>query len=147
MENINSLLFSQPSSWVQSNVISVWIVELHQFKMAGKRFLKCDDSLVKAEKSACRKTYKEKGSESFTIFLFIQDGSIVEGVTRVYVPWFFVSSQQRFGVMDIKPPQRVTALGSWTDLIIGLRSRTDHVIALRQISITVQCYSSILFRR
>ena len=23
-------------------------------------------------------------------------------VTRVYVPWFFVSSQQRFGVMDIK---------------------------------------------
>ena len=115
--------------------------------MAGKRFLKCDDSLVKAEKSACRKTYKEKGSESFTIFLFIQDGSIVEGVTRVYVPWFFVSSQQRFGVMDIKPPQRVTALGSWTDFIIGLRSRTDHVIALRQISITVQCYSSILFRR
>ena len=23
-------------------------------------------------------------------------------VTRVYVPWFFVSSQQRFGAMDIK---------------------------------------------
>ena len=23
-------------------------------------------------------------------------------VMRVYVPWFFVSSQQRFGVMDIK---------------------------------------------
>ena len=73
--------------------------------MAGKRFLKCDDSLVKAEKSACRKTYKEKESESFTVFLVIQDGYIVEGVTRVYVPWFFVSSQQRFGVTDIKPPQ------------------------------------------
>ena len=68
-------------------------------------------------------------------------------VTRVYVPWFFVSSQQRFGVMDIKPPQRVTALGSWTDLIIGLRSRMDRVIALRQISVAAQCYSSILFRR
>ena len=115
--------------------------------MAGKRFLKCDDSLVKAEKSACRKTYREKESESFTIFLVIQDGYIVEGVTRVYVPRFFVSSQQRFGATDIKPPQSVTALGSWTDLIIGLRSRMDHVIALRQISVTVQCYSSILFRR
>ena len=23
-------------------------------------------------------------------------------VTRVYVPWFFVSSQQRFGARDIK---------------------------------------------
>ena len=25
-------------------------------------------------------------------------------VTRVYVPWFFVSSQQRFGVKDMKAP-------------------------------------------
>ena len=25
-------------------------------------------------------------------------------VTRVYVPWFFVSSQQRFGVTDFKAP-------------------------------------------
>ena len=97
--------------------------------MAGKRFLKCDDSLVKAEKSACRKTYKEKGSESFTIFLFIQDGSIVEGVTRVYVPWFFVSSQQRFGATDIKALD-VTALGSWT----------NRVIAFKQISVTALFY-------
>ena len=56
---------------MQSNIISVWIVELHQFKMAGKRFLKCDDSLVKAEKFAGRR--KEKESESFIIFLVIQD--------------------------------------------------------------------------
>ena len=48
---------------------------------------------------------------------------------------------------DIKPPRRVTALGSWIDRVIALRSRKDHVIALRQISVTAQCYSSILFRR
>ena len=59
----------------------------------------------------------------------------------------FVSSQQRFGVTDIKAPQHVTALGSWTNRVIALRSRMDHVIALRQISVTAQCYSSILFRR
>ena len=41
----------------------------------------------------------------------------------------------------------VTDLGPWTDRVITLRSRTDHVIALRQISVTAQCYSSILFRR
>ena len=58
-----------------------------------------------------------------------------------------VSSQQRFGVTDIKAPSRVTGLGSRTDRVIALRSRTDHVIALRQISVTAQCYSSILFRR
>ena len=48
---------------------------------------------------------------------------------QVYVPWFFVLSQQRFGVMDIKAlgvSQHVTALGSWT----------NRVIALRQISVT-----------
>ena len=42
---------------------------------------------------------------------------------------------------------RVTAIGSWTDCVIALRSRMDHVIALRQISVTAQCYSSILFKR
>ena len=36
---------------------------------------------------------------------------------------------------------------SWTDRVIVLRSRTDRVIALRQVSVTAQCYSSILFRR
>ena len=68
-------------------------------------------------------------------------------VMRVYVPRFFVSSQQRFGVKDIKAPRRVTALRSWIDRVIALRSQMDHVITLRQIRVTAQCYSSILFRR
>ena len=37
-------------------------------------------------------------------------------VTRVYAPRFFVSSQQKFGEMDIKAPWRVTALGGQTVL-------------------------------
>ena len=48
-------------------------------------------------------------------------------VTRVYVPRFFVSSQQRFGAMDIK------ALGA-------LRSWTNRATALRQISVTALFY-------
>ena len=39
----------------------------------------------------------------------------------------------------LKPPQHVTALGSWIDHVIALRSRKDRVIALRQISATAQC--------
>ena len=58
-----------------------------------------------------------------------------------------VSSQQRFGVTDVKAPSACPALRSWIDSVIALRSRMDHVIALRQISVTAQCYSSILFRR
>ena len=42
----------------------------------------------------------------------------------------FVSSQQRLAVTDIKPPRRVTALGSWTDCVIALRSRMDRMIVL-----------------
>ena len=30
------------------------------------------------------------------------EGMVVPSVTRVYIPWFFVSSQQRFGATDIK---------------------------------------------
>ena len=37
-------------------------------------------------------------------------------VTRVYAPRFFVSSQQKLGVMDIKAPWWVTALGGQTEL-------------------------------
>ena len=37
-------------------------------------------------------------------------------VTQVYAPRFFVLSQQRFGVTDIKAPQWVTALGGQTVL-------------------------------
>ena len=47
----------------------------------------------------------------------------------------------------LKPPRRVTALRSWIDRVIALRSQMDRGIALRQISVTAQCYSSILFRR
>ena len=51
-------------------------------------------------------------------------------VRRVYAPQFFVSSQQRFGAMDIKALGGVTALGSWTSCVIGLR----------QISVTALFY-------
>ena len=40
----------------------------------------------------------------------------------------------------LKPPQHVTAFGSWTDRVIALRSQTDHVIALKQISVTALFY-------
>ena len=52
-------------------------------------------------------------------------------VTRVYVPRFFVSSQQRFGATDIK------ALGA--SQLSGL-GQTVCVIALRQISVTALFY-------
>ena len=35
---------------------------------------------------------------------------------RVHAPQFFVSSQQKLGVTDIKAPWRVTALGGQTVL-------------------------------
>ena len=41
---------------------------------------------------------------------------LVLHVTRVYAPRFFVSSQQKFGVTDIKAPWRVTALRGQTVL-------------------------------
>ena len=68
-------------------------------------------------------------------------------VTRVYVPRFFVSSQQRFGEMDIKAPLACHSSQALDRHVVALRSQMDHVIALRQISVTAQCYSSILFRR
>ena len=40
----------------------------------------------------------------------------------------------------LKPPQHVTAFGSWTDRVIALRSQMDHVIALKQISVTALFY-------
>ena len=50
-------------------------------------------------------------------------------VTRVYVPRFFVSSQQRFGATDVKAPGCHSS-----------RSWTNCVIALRQISVTALFY-------
>ena len=40
----------------------------------------------------------------------------------------------------LKSPQRITALGSWTDRVVALRSWTDHVTALREISVTALFY-------
>ena len=40
----------------------------------------------------------------------------------------------------LKPPRCVTALRSWIDHVITLRSPMDSVIALRQISVTAQFY-------
>ena len=37
-------------------------------------------------------------------------------------------------------PSACHSLGFWTDRVIALRSRTDHVIALRQISVTARFY-------
>ena len=58
-----------------------------------------------------------------------------------------VSSQQRFGGTDIKALGMSQLSGLGTDRVITLMSQMDCVIALRQISVTAQCYSSILFRR
>ena len=38
------------------------------------------------------------------VFLVLFSNFPLLYVRRVYTPWFFVSSQQRFGVMDIKAP-------------------------------------------
>ena len=53
-----------------------------------------------------------------------------ETVGRVCAPWFFVWSQQRFGVTDIKVPSARHSSRSWT----------NRVIALRQISVTALFY-------
>ena len=53
-------------------------------------------------------------------------------VMRVYAPRFLSCQSKDLKWRTLKPPQRVTALGSWTDRVTALRSRTDHVIALRQ---------------
>ena len=62
--------------------------------------------------------------------ILILSAFVIIGVTQVYVPRFFVSSQQRFGATDIKSPRRVIALRSWT----------NRATALRQISVTAPLY-------
>ena len=56
---------------------------------------------------------------------------------RVYVPHFFVSSQQRFGAMDIK------ALGA--SQLLGLGQTVLQLLG--KTANQISCYSSILFRR
>ena len=60
-------------------------------------------------------------------YIIAQSCLSIPSVMRVYVPRFFVSSQQRFGATDIK------ALGA-------LRSWTNRATALRQISVTALFY-------
>jgi len=62
---------------------------------------------------------------------------------RVYVPRFFVSSQQRFGVTDIKAPLAGHSSQVLDRLCDSSQVSNDHVIAFRQISVTAQCYSSV----
>ena len=58
------------------------------------------------------------------------EGMVVPSVTRVYIPWFFVSSQQRFGATDIKALSASQLSG------LGQTCAT----ALRQISVTALFY-------
>jgi len=57
----------------------------------------------------------------------------------VYVPQFLSRHNKDLEWWTLKPPHHVTAPGSWIDYVIALRSRKDHVIALRQISV-IQLY-------
>ena len=68
-------------------------------------------------------------------------------VMRMYVPQFFVSSQQRFGVMDIKALSACHSSQVLDRPCYSPQVSNGPVIALTQISVTAQCYSSILFRR
>ena len=69
-------------------------------------------------------------------------GTTFKSVRWAYAPRFLSRHNKDLEWRTLKPPRRVTALGSWTDRVIALRSRMDHVIALRQISVTAQCYNS-----
>ena len=80
-----------------------------------------------------RAQYFEKG-----IFLLSQECMFLDSLSR---------HNKDLEWRTLKSTWRVRALRSWIDHVIALRSRMDHVVALRQISVTAQCYSSILFRR
>ena len=58
----------------------------------------------------------------------------------MYAPRFLSHHNKDLEWQTLKPPQRVRALGSWTDCVIALRSWMDRVIALRQISVTARFY-------
>ena len=54
------------------------------------------------------------------------EGMVVPSVTRVYIPWFFVSSQQRFGATDIKAlgASELSGLGQTVLQLLGKHSVT-----------------------
>ena len=74
--------------------------------------------------------------ESITMAVFFPGGHLSLEVSRESM---LLSSLSRHNKglewQTLKPPRRVTALGSWIDRVIALRSRKDCVIALRQISV------------
>jgi len=57
-------------------------------------------------------------------------------VTRVYAPRFLSCHNKDLEWRTLKTPWLITALRSWTDRVIALRSRMDCVIPLGQISVT-----------
>ena len=63
-----------------------------------------------------------------------------KAVRLVYAPQFLSRHNKDLDWWTLKPPQHVTALGSWTDCVVALKSRADRVIALRQISVTALFY-------
>ena len=85
-----------------------------------------------------------------TLSLYTQLHSVIKGliyqaqefgfVRRVYAPQLLSHHTKDLEWRTLKPPRRVTALGSWTDCVIALMSRADRVIALRQISVTALLY-------
>ena len=52
-------------------------------------------------------------------------------VTQMYAPQFLSCHNQDLKLRTLKALWCVTALGYWIDCVIALRSRMDHVIALR----------------
>ena len=59
---------------------------------------------------------------------------------QVYAPRFLFHHNKDLEWWTLKPPQYVIALRSWIDRVIARRARMDHVIALRQISVTALFY-------
>ena len=57
----------------------------------------------------------------------------------MYAPWFSSCHNKDLEWQTLKPPSACHSSRAWTDCFIALRSRTDRVVALRQISVTAQC--------
>ena len=93
-----------------------------------------EENIPDTEKSIC-----EGQEERKKIWCILEADTLEHFVRRVYVPRFFISSQQRFGMMDIKAPSACHS-SQVLDDVIALRTRMDHVIALRQISVTALFY-------
>ena len=69
---------------------------------------------IPGKKNQFKYVYFPGGSCDFSFIPFAS-------VTRVYVPWFFVSSQQRFGTTDIKAlgASQLSGLGQTVLQLLG----------------------------